>query len=148
MRSPYELKVNPAHVKTSWKLDVRLPGIVNSKSHGARPVHQIIAMIKWIRTSRFSMKNSLSLKTTLSGTGQDNNPAQGKTTGEASRCQKVVPLDVNKWGPWMLICGVSGFQQVRPLDEDMMGLSMMTGGASGCRANLAREKAGSGRKCL
>ena len=24
----------------------------NSNSHGARPVHQIIAMIKWIRTSR------------------------------------------------------------------------------------------------
>ena len=33
----------------------------NSNSHGARPVHQIISMIKWIRTSRLSMKNSLSL---------------------------------------------------------------------------------------
>jgi len=27
--------------------------------HGARPVHLIITMIKWIRTSRLSMKNSL-----------------------------------------------------------------------------------------
>ena len=33
----------------------------NSNSHGARPVHLIIAMIKWIRTSRLSIKNSLSL---------------------------------------------------------------------------------------
>ena len=29
-------------------------------SHGARPVHQIISMIKRIRTSRLSIKNSLS----------------------------------------------------------------------------------------
>ena len=33
------------------KVDVRLPG--------ARPVHLIITMIKWIRTSRLSIKNSL-----------------------------------------------------------------------------------------
>ena len=31
-----------------------------SNSHGARPVRQIITMTKWIRTSRFSTKNSLS----------------------------------------------------------------------------------------
>ena len=42
------------------KVDVRLPGKGNSNSHGARPVHLIITMIKWIRTSRFSIKNSLS----------------------------------------------------------------------------------------
>ena len=42
------------------KVDVRLPGKVNSNSHGARPVHLIIMMIKWIRTSRLSIKNSLS----------------------------------------------------------------------------------------
>ena len=41
------------------KVDVRLPaqGILNS--HGARPVYLIIAMIKWIRTSRLSIKKSL-----------------------------------------------------------------------------------------
>ena len=41
--------------------DVRLPGKGNSHSHGARPVHLIITMIKWIRTSRLSVKNSLSV---------------------------------------------------------------------------------------
>ena len=33
----------------------------NSNSHGTRPVQLIITMIKWIRTSRLSMKYSLSL---------------------------------------------------------------------------------------
>ena len=42
------------------KVDARLPGKRNSNSHGARPVHLIITMIKWIRTSRLSIKNSLS----------------------------------------------------------------------------------------
>ena len=45
------------YVYTHWKVDVRLPGKGNSNSHGARPVHQIISMIKWIRTSRLSIKN-------------------------------------------------------------------------------------------
>ena len=44
------------------KVDVRLPGKGNSNSHGARPVHQIITTIKWIRTSRLSIKNSLSAR--------------------------------------------------------------------------------------
>ena len=44
----------------SRQVDVRLPGKGNSNSHGARPVHQIITMIKWIRTSRLSIQNSLS----------------------------------------------------------------------------------------
>ena len=42
------------------KVDVRLPGRGNSNLHGARPVHLINTMIKWIRTSRLSIKNSLS----------------------------------------------------------------------------------------
>jgi hypothetical protein len=42
------------------KVDVRLPGKGNSNSHGARPVHIIVTMMTWIRTSRLSMKNSLS----------------------------------------------------------------------------------------
>ena len=41
------------------KRDVRLPGKGNSKSHGARPVHLIITKMKWIRTSRLSIKSSL-----------------------------------------------------------------------------------------
>jgi len=43
------------------EVDVRLPGKGNSNSHGARPVHLIITMSKWFRTSRLSIKNSLSL---------------------------------------------------------------------------------------
>ena len=39
-------------------LHVTLHGL-HSNSHGARPVHLIITMIKWIRTSRLSIKNSL-----------------------------------------------------------------------------------------
>ena len=39
---------------------MRLPGKGNSNSHGARPVHLIITMIRWIRTSRLSKKNALS----------------------------------------------------------------------------------------
>ena len=42
------------------KVDVRLHGKGNSNSHGARPVHSIITKIWWIRTSRYSTKNSLS----------------------------------------------------------------------------------------
>ena len=40
----------------SRKVDVRLPAKGNSISHDARPVHQIITMMKWIRTSRSSIK--------------------------------------------------------------------------------------------
>ena len=41
------------------KVDIRLPKKGNLNSHGARPVHQIISMMKWIQTSRLSIKNSL-----------------------------------------------------------------------------------------
>ena len=42
------------------KVDVRLPGKGKSSSHGARTAHLIVTMIEWIRTSRLSIKNSLS----------------------------------------------------------------------------------------
>ena len=42
------------------KVDIRLPGKRNSNAHGARPVHQIISLIEWVRTNRLSIKNSLS----------------------------------------------------------------------------------------
>jgi len=42
------------------KIDERPPGKGNSTSHEARPDHLIITMIKWIRTSRLSIENSLS----------------------------------------------------------------------------------------
>ena len=56
-----------AHSEWCWmagptrKVNIRLPGKGKSNSHGARPVHLIIMMIKWIRTSRVSIKNSVSL---------------------------------------------------------------------------------------
>ena len=39
---------------------MRLSEKRNSNSHDARPFHQIITMIKWIRTSKLSIKKSLS----------------------------------------------------------------------------------------
>ena len=41
------------------KVDVRLPGTGNSNSNGAKPVHLIVTTIKWIQTSRLSIKNFL-----------------------------------------------------------------------------------------
>jgi len=49
------------------KVDVRLPGKGNLTPHGARPVHLIITMITWIRTSRLSRKNPLSMDEGLGG---------------------------------------------------------------------------------
>ena len=42
------------------KVDMKLPGKWISNCHGARPVHQIISMIMWIRTSGLSIKKSVS----------------------------------------------------------------------------------------
>jgi len=44
---------------------VRLPAKGNSNSHGARPVHLTITMIKQIFTSRLSIKIGLSFALTL-----------------------------------------------------------------------------------
>ena len=49
------------------KVDVRLPGKESSNSHGTRPVHLIITMIKWIRTSSLSITKSLSMVASRSG---------------------------------------------------------------------------------
>ena len=47
----------------------------NSNSHGARPVHHIISIIKWIWTSRLSRKNSLSVGKCLTGACQESGSA-------------------------------------------------------------------------
>ena len=49
------------HLAQSRKVDIKLPEKENSNSDGARPVHQIISTMKWIRTSRLSLKDYLSL---------------------------------------------------------------------------------------
>ena len=54
----------PTILNPNRKVDVRLLGEGNSHSHGAKTVHQIISMIKWIRTSRLSIKKSLSVRHT------------------------------------------------------------------------------------
>ena len=54
-------------VVNTRKVDIRLPGKGDSNSHGAKPVHQIITTIKWIRTRRLSVKNSLSLVVNFRG---------------------------------------------------------------------------------
>ena len=41
------------------KVGLRLPKKRNSNSNGARPIHLITSTMKWIRTSRLSIKNSL-----------------------------------------------------------------------------------------
>ena len=60
-RAPAETLCTGENISSARKVDVRLPGKGNSNSHGARPVLLIITMIKWIRTSRLSIKNILSL---------------------------------------------------------------------------------------
>ena len=47
------------HFAGSGKVNTRPPGKGNSNCHGARPVHLIITMIQWIRTSSLSIKKSL-----------------------------------------------------------------------------------------
>ena len=42
------------------KVDVWLPGKGNSNPHGARPIHQIITMMKWSWASRLSINKSRS----------------------------------------------------------------------------------------
>jgi hypothetical protein len=54
--------LRPTDGASPRKVDVRLPEKGNSNSLGARPVHLIITMIKWFRTSRLSTRNSLSLE--------------------------------------------------------------------------------------
>ena len=56
------------------QVDVKLTGKGNPNSHGARPVHLIITMIRWIRTGRLSIQNSLSSQ--AGGVGQDRQSAE------------------------------------------------------------------------
>ena len=59
---PYLLDSGPSVVVLKRQVDVKLPGKGNPNSHGTKPVHLIIKMMKWIRTSRLSINNSFSLK--------------------------------------------------------------------------------------
>jgi len=62
----------------------------NSNSHGARPVHLIITMIKCIRTSRLAIKNSLSGAEDASGGGERSGavPRAMAHLGECALCHR------------------------------------------------------------
>ena len=47
-------------ISTCRKVDVRLPGRGNSNSFGERPVHLIITLMQWTRTSKVPIKKSVS----------------------------------------------------------------------------------------
>jgi len=68
------------------KVDARLPGKGNPNSRGARPVHLIITMIKWIRTSSLSIKNSLCGNTWAPGSAEE--------TGKIARVLSVTSDDL------------------------------------------------------
>ena len=55
-------EVNPDQFR---KVYIRLHEKGNSNSNGARRCTKILSMIKWIRTSRLSMKTCLSFRTSL-----------------------------------------------------------------------------------
>jgi hypothetical protein len=62
------------------KVDVRLPRKGDSNSCGARPVHLVITMIKWIRTSRLSIEMTLSSVCGVQGVEQ---PMSGEFVTQA-----------------------------------------------------------------
>jgi len=61
MSLKYEPATEPLHISAHQGLEEN-PGKGNPTPHGARPVHPIITMLKWIRTKRLSVKNSLCKK--------------------------------------------------------------------------------------
>jgi len=68
-----------------WGLGFRVQGSkFRVKSHGVGPVHQIIAMIKWILTSRLSTKKSLSGGMRAEGWGFRRHAPGGRCWGVAS----------------------------------------------------------------
>jgi len=88
VRAPHEVKRRPQ----MRKVDKRLPGRgnLNSNSHGAKPVHQIISTIKWIRTSKMPIKNSLSLSLSNEGPKGGGTRAPNEVEGPAAQRDEVV----------------------------------------------------------
>jgi len=67
------------------KVDVRLPGKGDSNSHGARPVHLIITMIKWTRTTRLSIKKPFSRRMVRTRGRRGRGRGRGKMTWASQR---------------------------------------------------------------
>ena len=89
------------------KVDVRLPGKGNLNSHVARPVHLIITLIKWIRTRRLSIQNSLSLQPAQSFGPYFRLMFRGGLAILVN--ESVLPFDFRGWAPGLGFDRVSGF---------------------------------------
>jgi len=83
------------------KVDVRLPGKGDSNSHGGRPVHLIITMIKWIRTSRLSKKNSLSLPHSLGSGSMEVWNLQAKSRDRCRANMAHIRQSKARFRPWL-----------------------------------------------
>ena len=102
----------PVSQSITRKVDIRLPG----SSHGARPDHQIITMIKWIWTSRLSIQNSVS--------------PTWRVTAKASGCQSPGAFpSTSSNGTW------SGTRIYEPQSDGGRGVTRLgrRGGATSAR---------------
>jgi len=110
------------------------PGKGNSNAHGARPVHLIIMMIKWIWTSRLSIKNSLSRSRSgrekagsgLGGAGFEGQPARG-ANGSKSRPHDPYPVRCRVHGYYetcserVRVCQLKKWRQLKKLPPPLLG---------------------------
>ena len=125
----YQSTVGVRVIKTKKRVSAnfRLLGKGNSNSHGARPVHLIITMIKWIWTSRLSIKNSLSMIHTC-GLEGDLGRRRGGSRERAREGRGDNRLRALRWGT-KSCCGRGGGRAV-------------------CQGDLGRRRGGSGRQEL
>jgi len=75
----------------SQQVDVRPPEKANPNSYCARPVHLIITMMKWIRTSRLSTRNFLSGSRGGRGLGADRQISVFRFTWTDPKIPRVCP---------------------------------------------------------
>jgi len=100
----------PRHLNVSFvfrKVDVRLPGHGNSNSHGARPVHLIITMIKWIRTSRLSIKKSAA--------------SPSSSSYSSLQAPRFIIIDTRCWNRGLFMSGLSYLRWTRPVPRQSPG---------------------------
>ena len=90
---------------SSRKVDVRLPGECNSNSRGARPIHLIITMKEWIRTSRVSIRDFLSgtLRRHLGQRRDPHSQSRRAHYWEMGRAPAVLKATVEVWLGHMVV---------------------------------------------
>ena len=119
---------NPDHELRNTKL----PGKGDLNSHGARPVHQIISLIKWTRTSRLSIKKSLSgrfappkLTLLLSAAILLAVPSGCSVRVQCHRAERGRVAESNaqkRLSPRMVLSNRAGWWQVRAAEADTRAL--------------------------